>query len=279
MLMTFLITAGVTWASLLLGTAVLHGLPRLGNAGHGVSAWLSRAPGLDGVVTYFIALPPILAAIFGGWVGLAGAILGQCIALQSWVVLHELAHPQARKGPRILKAINRIVGRWRNHAALWVTLTVAPMFWVVRVAQYLGYPPLVWLVKLPPYDSGAWVNVTRHKFDGLVGHDRIWCLYCDWMTGVWSLGSEMLRNVESLWCPLRFGDAAKCENCRIDFPDIEGGDHSPAWLPAHGDMAGAQALVEQQYEGVTPRAWWGHPSRLTIERQPILPAPTQHDRA
>ena len=47
------------------------------------------------------------------------------------------------------------------------------------------------------------------KVEGLVGHDRIWCLYCDWMTGVWSLGTEMLRNVESFWCPLRFSSDAK----------------------------------------------------------------------
>ena len=51
--------------------------------------------------------------------------------------------------------------------------------------------------------------------------DLIWCLYCDWMTGVYAFGGEMLRNVESFWCPIRFYDGKKCENCKIDFPDIE----------------------------------------------------------
>ena len=37
----------------------------------------------------------------------------------------------------------------------------------------------------------------------VIGHALIWCLYCDWMTGVWSLGTEMLRNVESFWYPIR----------------------------------------------------------------------------
>jgi len=33
------------------------------------------------------------------------------------------------------------------------------------------YPPLVWLVNLPPYDAVDWVSVSRQKFSGLVGHD------------------------------------------------------------------------------------------------------------
>ena len=35
------------------------------------------------------------------------------------------------------------------------------------------------------YKQAEWVNVSRTKFDGLVGHDLIWCLYCDWR---WSDG-------------------------------------------------------------------------------------------
>ena len=41
------------------------------------------------------------------------------------------------------------------------------------------------------------------------------------LTGVYSLGAEMLRNVESFWCPIRFYDGKKCDNCKLDFPDIE----------------------------------------------------------
>jgi hypothetical protein len=101
-----------------------------------------------------------------------------------------------------------------------------------RLGQYLVYPPLTWLVRLPKYNTAEWVNVSRHKFEGLVGHDLIWCLYCDWMTGVWSLGTEMLRNVESFWCPIRFRSDKKCENCTLDFPDLDNG-----WAPADGTMA------------------------------------------
>lgn len=71
------------------------------------------------------------------------------------------------------------------------------MFWLVRVAEVTIYPLIARLVNFPRYPSSEWARVSRHKFCGLVGHDLIWCLYCDWMTGVWSLGSEMLRNVES----------------------------------------------------------------------------------
>jgi hypothetical protein len=99
------------------------------------------------------------------------------------------------------------------------------------------------------------VNVTRQKFDGLVGHDRIWCLYCDWMTGVWSLGGEMLRNVETFWCPIRFLDAKKCENCKVDYPDIDNG-----WTDAKGNIADAVQTLVDHYEA-EPRppknAWFG----------------------
>jgi hypothetical protein len=101
-----------------------------------------------------------------------------------------------------------------------------PIFAAARIGQYLVYPPLTWLVRLPKYNTAEWISVSRHKFEGLVGHDLIWCLYCDWMTGVWSLGTEMLRNVESFWCPIRFRSDKKCENCTLDFPDVDNG-----WAP------------------------------------------------
>ncbi|MBK7405799.1 MAG: hypothetical protein IPJ41_14560 [Phycisphaerales bacterium] len=99
---------------------------------------------------------------------------------------------------------------------MWWTALAVPVFWVIRVAECIVYPPLTWLVRLPKYKPAEWVNVSRHKFEGLVGHDLIWCL-CDWMTGIWALGGEMLRNVETFWCPIRFDSAKKCENCKHDF--------------------------------------------------------------
>jgi hypothetical protein len=102
------------------------------------------------------------------------------------------------------------------------------------------------------------VNVSRHKFSGLVGHDRIWCLYCDWMTGVWSLGSEMLRNVESFWCPIRFDSSKKCENCRFDFPDVNEG-----WVAADGNMGEVVQTLETMY-GNGERAWFGRRVQVSV---------------
>ena len=106
------------------------------------------------------------------------------------------------------------------------------------------------------------MNVSRQKFSGLVGHDLIWCLYCDWMTGVWSLGSEMLRNVESFWCPIRFHSEKKCENCKIDFPDVD-----TTWIPASGTMQEVTELLDEKLTG-GEHSWHGHPARLTIEGRP-----------
>ena len=259
----------LTFAALMALAGVLHLVPKLGAPGRSVSEWLCRAPGLDLIITYFTVLPMVGGAWASGWRGLLGAVLGQILSVMVWTVCHELAHPEMRGKPRIVHTINRAVGRWRNHTAVWWTAWAVPLFFLVRVAQYVVYPPLTWLVGLPRYRTRDWVNVSRQKFRGLVGHDLIWCLYCDWMTGVWSLGSEMLRNVESYWCPIRFDSAKKCENCRHDFPDVENG-----WVDADRGIEDVAALVAEKYppggfDGRGTNPWFGHPVRLTIGRKDL----------
>ena len=232
--------------------------PQLRSGGSHLSHALARAPLLDVVVAILTWIPWVVGIAVGAWLGVVGAIGGQAIAFALWVIVHELTHRRARRGPRIVKVLNRIVGRAPNHLALWVSLLALPGFWIIRFAQILIYPLLRGLLGFPRYKHGEWVNVSRHKFHGLVGHDLIWCLYCDWMTGVYALGGEMLRTVESFWCPIRFYDGKKCENCRIDFPDIDGG-----WVPASGTMVEVVSTLETMY-GAGRREWYGHPARLTI---------------
>ena len=256
-----LIVAAVTFATILAGAGVLHLLPRLGHVGRAASDRLCAGLPLDLVVTYFLALPPILGAIVAGWLGLAAAVAGQLLGLIAWELLHEARHARTNGRAQILRTTNALTGRFgaaRNLFAVFWTAWAVPIFWVVRVAQYAVYPPLTWTVNFPKYDAREWINVSRHKFDGLVGHDRIWCLYCDWMTGVWSLGTEMLRNVESFWCPVRYSNTAKCSNCTREFPDIDGG-----WVDAGGDMADVTAVLRDKYGAAHdgPNAWFGHDSR------------------
>ncbi|MGP1310601.1 MAG: hypothetical protein ACTS27_10425 [Phycisphaerales bacterium] len=272
MLTASLIVAAVL-VMLLTGAAVLHLVARAAPRAHD---GLCRAPLLDLVVAYFTAAPWFVGALLGMYAGelddrLAGipwyagvgaGVLGQLVALIAWCRAHEFAHREAVRGPRIVKALNRSVGRVRNHTAVLWTAWAVPVFWLVRIAEVTVYPPLIVLVKFPRYRQREWVNVSRHKFSGLVGHDLIWCLYCDWMTGVWSLGSEMLRNVESFWCPIRFIDAKKCENCAVDFPDIDRG-----WVRPEAGMAGAVAKVEAMYpQGSTVNDWFARPERAERTR-------------
>lgn len=271
----FLQIALTVLTALLAGAALLHLIPRLGPPGKALAAWLCHAPGLDLMITYFTAAPMIAGPIagvrlweerpwLGAGLGFVAAVCGQVASVMVWTVCHELANRKHVKGPRIVHVLNRVVGRWRNHAAVWVTALAVPVFWVIRVAEYLVYPPLTWLVKLPRYRAADWVNVSRHKFEGLVGHDLIWCLYCDWMTGIWSLGSEMLRNVESFWCPIRFDSAKKCANCKHDFPDVVEG-----WAPPGSGMAEVVRRLEAHYPGPGgDNQWWGHPARLTVSAPP-----------
>lgn len=261
----YLTITAITTAALLLGAGILHLIPRLGAPGRSLATALCRAPLLDLLITYFTALPLIIGPILAGWRGLAAAVTGQVLTVLIWTPLHELAHPAARRGPRIVHSLNRSVGRLRNHTAVWTTAFAVPLFWLVRVCELAIYPPLVWLVRFPRYNQGEWVNVSRQKFQGLVGHDLIWCLYCDWMTGIWSLGSEMLRNVESFWCPIRFDSSKKCDNCKIDFPDLDHG-----WVPASAGMPEVAAVLEDKYKpGQAINAWYGHPTRITVNgREP-----------
>ncbi len=270
-LTTFFAVFSVTFVSLLLGSGVLHLIPKLGAGGRRLQDWLCGGLPLDVVVTYFTALPLIVGPLVGGWAGLLGAVLGQLGMLVAWELIHEAVHAKTKGRGKLLRATNKVAGTVPNLFCLFWTAWATPLFWLSRVAEYFVYAPLVWFLKFPRYNHREWVNVSRHKFDGLVGHDLIWCLYCDWMTGVWSLGTEMLRNVESFWCPIRFGDTAKCENCAIDFPDLDGG-----WVPADSDMDAAEAVHREKYGEhgeVLPRAWFGHPSRtvgVTVEgREPV----------
>ena len=213
------------------------------------------APGLDLVVALFSWVPWVASGVIHGWLSLLACIIGQAIGLMLWCHVHEWTNRDARSGPRIVKFLNKRVGRLNNHLALWITAISLPMFWAVRLAEIFTYPFLVWMVKFPKYKTSEWINVSRTKYDGLVGHDLIWCLYCDWMTGVWSLGTEMLRNVESFWCPIKFYDANKCENCKIDFPDVENG-----WAAPDGNMKDVVDTLEEHYqEG--DNSWFGHANR------------------
>ena len=259
--------------AVLAGTAVLHALPRLGDFGRRASAYISAGFPLDCVVFYLTALPALAAAAWGGWGGLVGGVLGMYTALIGWTLLHELRHRKTRGRAAILGKLNDVAGPVRNIASVYWTALAVPVFTIVRAAEWLIYPPLTWTIKLPRYDSRQWVNVTRHKVDGLVGHDRAWCLYCDWMTGVWSMGSEMLRNIETFWCPIRFGDKTKCANCANDFPDVR-----EAWVPFEaGPVAAAEAIGAHCGDrGESPvRTWWGHPDHKPVK--PVKLTVNGHD--
>jgi hypothetical protein len=261
-------------AFLLLSAGAFHALARMGAAGKGLLRKLAQAPLLD-VVVFVLTMGPFIAAVVTWRVWMSGplhffglaatAIAGQCLALIIWSKLHVWAHPEVKNGPRIVKSLNRAVGPLRNNFALWWTALAVPTFTVVRITEYLVYPMLSQVIRLPKYKNAEWVNVSRQKFTGLIGYDLIWCLYCDWMTGIWSLGSEMLRNIESFWCPIRFSSPEKCENCRIDFPDVDN-----AWVKENTDIAAAAALIDAKYPGPDGvNAWFGHPVRLTHERKSI----------
>jgi len=259
--MTILITAAIVLLCELALVISLSVIRKLGRPGLALSDALCRAPALDVLVAVIMLLPPAVGFAAASWAGLGGAIVGQLATIPTWIFIHEKIIRRGTPGSRLVKAQNAVVGRWRNHAALWFSVLAVPVFWTLRIGEILLYPPLRWLLGFPKYRHGDWVNVSRHKFEGLVGHDLIWCLYCDWMTGIYSFAGEMLRNVESFWCPIRFYDGNKCENCKIDFPDVD------QWATISDSIEPAVKLFNEQY-GEDHREWFGHPARLTIHGSP-----------
>lgn len=259
-LRTLFIAVGAAWLIMLLLALALTVLPSTGRLGRALGDRIARVPFLDFTVAVLTWVPWIIAGFVGGWIAIGGTVLGQIIALYTWIGIHEFAHRRIARGPRLVRFLSRRYGRWRNHLALIVTLICLPVLWVIRLTEIVAYPWLSRLLGFPRYCHDDWVNLSRQKFDGLIGHDLIWCLYCDWMTGVYALGAEMLRNVESFWCPIRFYDGKKCENCRLDFPDLDHG-----WVPADGSMQDVEALMQRKYPPGQQPAWFGHPVRLTVK--------------
>jgi hypothetical protein len=260
---------------LLIAAGLLHLLPRLGRVGKRLSEVCCRAPVLDLIVGYFSIVPWIIGPIFAGWLGLLSAILAQLATLLIWQTIHEALHRKIARGPRIVKVLNENFGAFRNLTALYLTGFALPIFCLIRIAQVFIYPNLVRLVQFPSYQAGDWINVSRHKFNGLIGHDLVWCLYCDWMTGVYALGAEMLRNVESFWCPIRFACENKCANCTRDFPDVNDG-----WVPASGNMTDVTMTLKRMYPSTRQvQPWFDHPLRRT---PPAIPTgnteATRHEK-
>lgn len=203
--------------------------------------------GVDAVLAIFTLGPFALALSLpqtraGGW--LAWLIVPGATALGYlllWCVLDELI--RGKHGVfSIRKRWIRSDG-WLRYALGWSILLAVPVFWTVRIAEIIVYPALNIAWGLPKLRTRDYIALSRHKTQGLVGADYIFCLYCEWMTGLWSLGTEMLRNLESMWCPLRFGRADQCDRCTAVFPDIA------EWAdPAEG-MAGVERFFDLYYEG------------------------------
>lgn len=242
----FLLTLG----GMFVGLCVAAVFTRLAYA---VSDKIATAPVLDVFVSVFTWIPWVTGWMAMGWPGVLASAVAQLVFLHAFCLVHRAL--RGKKGRTLTDAQGRVLGPVRNQLCLLVQTPAIFVFVAVRAAELFLYPPIAWLGRLPLYKQGEWVNLSRHKYDGLIGYDLLWCWYCDWMTSLWCLGSEMLRNIESFWCPIQFQSAEKNVHASIDFPDVKN------WAPPHGTMEDAVRLIEEHYDGKRKNSWWGHVDR------------------
>ncbi|MEO5912665.1 MAG: hypothetical protein ABIS50_00415 [Luteolibacter sp.] len=242
----FVLTAAYVFGGLIVAAA----LTRIAYA---ISHNITRAPVLDIFISLFTWVPWAAGYWLEEWPGVLAGLIGQFLSLHFFCLLDRAI--RGKKGRTLTDAQNKVLGPLRNQFALWATTPAAVLFVLTRVIEMTVYPVVAWLAKLPTYRQGDWVNLSRHKYDGLIGYDLLWCWYCDWMTGLWALGSEMLRNIESFWCPIQFKSDVKNTNALTDFPDIS------KWADNDGTIEDAVRAFEEHYDGTQKNSWWGHPDR------------------
>lgn len=199
----------------------------------------------------FTWVPWVLCFYVGAWQGLGICLLAQIVSLEIFSVSHTIF--RRYRGAKIRHALDEIVGPVRNHLGLLITLMILPIMWIIRVGQLTIYPLQVLTLGFPWYKHREWVSVSRQKFEGLVGHDLVWCLFCEWVLSIYSFGAEMIRNNESWWCPIQFHDQDKCAKCVGDFPDLN------IWVKPEGSMQEVKDHLLNRYcPKKKPRAWSGY---------------------
>lgn len=86
-------------------------------------------------------VPLFIGAKYFGLTGFIGTLIGQIFIVSSFNTIHGLIHKN--KADVIRKTLNQIVGPFRNHMELLISLLALPGLWVIRISQIIIWPLLV----------------------------------------------------------------------------------------------------------------------------------------
>jgi len=140
---------------------------------------------------------------------------------------------------------------------------VTPMFSLVRLAEIFVYPQLQWLVGFPRYSREWLMSPAISSRAGRSRSRLVFVLRLDDRRLV--AGNRNAAECRIVLVSHSFDNTKKCENCAIDFPDLDHG-----WVAADGNMAQVVETIEKEHAG-GHHEWFGHPVRLTMKGKEIEP--------
>lgn len=136
-----------------------------------ISEKIVRAPFLDILISVFTWIPWAVGFWLNGWIGVLSALFAQWLGIYVFCLMDRVI--RGKPADTLTAAQGRVIGPFRNHLALLATTPATVAFVAVRLTEILVYPVVAWLAKLPTYKSSEWVNLSRHKYAGLIGPDLL----------------------------------------------------------------------------------------------------------
>lgn len=90
-------------------------------------------------------------------------------------------------------------------------LFLLPLFLYMLVFNRLYF----WLRNQKPIDPKPYYRFDRHRIAHLGFMDRLWCEYCEWANGSLQWISDVVREIERRYCPIKNACDPHCAKAKV----------------------------------------------------------------